>query len=75
MMSLRAKGSEESDEVSVERTLLLVRRLIEKIEAQLDQTEAKGSIADFIKLLQIQKELEDKRIRRIEVKWVDADCQ
>ena len=75
MKGLPAKSSEESEQVSVERTLLLVRRLIEKIEAQLDRTDAKGSIADFIKLLQIQKELEDKRVRRIEVKWVDADCQ
>ena len=67
------KNPEESEEVSTERTLSLIRRLIEKIEQQLDITDSKGSIADYIKLLQLQNELEVRRLRRIEVKWVDAD--
>jgi hypothetical protein len=69
MKKLREKGSD--DEASIEKTLFLIKRLIDKIEQQLDMTEAKGSIADYIKLLQLQKELEEKRYRRIEVKWVD----
>ena len=73
MKKLHAETSEDSEEISTERTLILVRRLIEKIETQLDMTDAKGSIADYIKLLQLQKELEEKRFRRIEVKWVDAE--
>jgi len=68
---LREEGSE--DEASIEKTLFLIKRLIDKIEQQLDSTDAKGSIADYIKLLQLQKELEEKRYRRIEVKWVDDD--
>lgn len=71
MKNLRVDTSGESEEVSTERTLSLIRRLIEKIEQQLDLTDAKGSIGDYIKLLQLQKELEEKRFRRIEVKWVD----
>ena len=67
------QNPEESEEVSTERTLSLIRRLIEKIEQQLDITDSKGSIADYIKLLQLQNELEVRRLRRIEVKWVDAD--
>lgn len=67
----RVRAPKENEEVSVERTLNLIGRLIEKIEQQLDKTDAKGSIADYIKLLQLQKELDEKRFRRIEVKWVD----
>jgi hypothetical protein len=73
MKNLEEQGASDNDEISTNRTLNLVRRLVEKIEQQLDQTDAKGSIADYIKLLQLQKELEEKRFRRIEVKWVDAD--
>ena len=73
MKNLRAQINENGEELSTERTLSLVSRLIEKIEQQLDMTDARGSIADYIKLLQLQKELEERRFRRIEVKWVDTD--
>ena len=73
MNRLPAKGSGEDDEESVDRTLDLVGRMIVKIEEQLDRAEVKGSIADYIKLLQLQKDLEEKRVRRIEVKWVEAE--
>ena len=73
MNKLRAGNSEESDEATIERTLNLVSRLVERLEQQLDMTQAKGSLADYIKLLQLQKELEERRVRRIEVKWVDDD--
>ena len=73
MKNLCEENLEDSQEVSVEKTLTLIGRLIDKIEQQLDKTDAKGSIADYIKLLQLQKDLEEKRFRRIEVKWVDAD--
>jgi hypothetical protein len=70
MKNLRGKSN---DEASLEKTLFLIGQLIARIESQLSSDQAKGSIADYIKLLQLQKELEDKRIRRIEVKWVDDD--
>jgi hypothetical protein len=73
MKNPRTQNPEDSEELSVEKSLSLIRRLIERIERQLNTADAKGSIADYIKLLQLQKELEDKRYRRIEVKWVDAD--
>ena len=73
MKNLNEQGVRDKDEIATDRALVLVRRLVEKIERQLDQTDAKGSIADYVKLLQLQKELEEKRIRRIEVKWVDAE--
>lgn len=71
MKKLRAQRAKDVDELSAAKTLELVRRLVAKIEQQLGVTDTKGSIADYIKLIQIQKELEDKRVRRIEVRWVD----
>ncbi len=71
MNKLRAQSAKDDDELSAAKTLELVRRLVAKIEQQLGKTDAKGSIGDYIKLIQIQKELEDKRVRRIEVRWVD----
>ena len=68
-----AESAEKADDLALERTLSLVRRLIEKIELQIEAKDAKGSIADYIKLLQLQKEMEERRFRRIEVKWVDID--
>jgi hypothetical protein len=63
---------EKQDEAARDRALRLVRRLIEKVELQLDQAEVKGTVGDYIKLLQLQKELEERRIKRIEVTWVDV---
>ena len=71
MKKLDTKYAEAREEVSLERTLDLIRRLIKKLEEQINVPEAKGTVGDYIKLLQLQKELEQRRIRRIEVKWVD----
>jgi hypothetical protein len=73
MKNLHTKKPEETEEALTERTLHLIRRLIDKIEQQSDLADSRGSIGDYIKLLQLQRELEDKRFRRIEVKWVDTD--
>ena len=73
MNELRDQGLEAGEEASLERTLFVVNRLIEQVESRLEATEAKGTLADYIKLLQIQKDLGDKRVRRIEVKWVDDE--
>jgi hypothetical protein len=63
---------EKQDEAAQDRALRLVRRLLEKVEVQLDQAEVKGTVGDYIKLLQLQKELEERRVKRIEVTWVDV---
>ena len=63
---------ERQNEDAQDRALRLVRRLIEKVELQLDQTEVKGTVGDYIKLLQLQKELEERQVNRIEVTWVDV---
>jgi hypothetical protein len=47
-----------------------IEGLLERMEEKLAE-EAKGSLADFIRLLQFQKEFEQERPREIEVRWVE----
>ena len=48
-----------------------IQGLLEKMEEKL-VTEAKGSLADFIRLLQLQREFEQELPREIEVRWVES---
>lgn len=50
-----------------------IATLLEKIEAQLDVGEMKLTLADFIRLTQLERELEqDDQPREIIVTWKDA---
>jgi hypothetical protein len=40
------------------------------MEEQVNQREFKATIADFVRLLQVQREIEDGRVREVTVKWV-----
>jgi hypothetical protein len=55
-------------------SLALIDRLIDRIETRLDESDAKVSIGDYIRLLQLRRELaageEPKEVR---VRWVIND--
>jgi hypothetical protein len=52
----------------------VVEELIEKMEKRLTAEGGfKASLADYIRLIQLQKELEEDEPRDIEVKWVDPE--
>jgi hypothetical protein len=38
-----------------------------------DKNSAKGSISDLVRLLQLRKELEGERPRRVSARWIDED--
>jgi len=44
-----------------------------KLGAALTSGELKGTLADYIKLIQLEKELGDDEPRRIEVSWVHSE--
>ena len=47
--------------------------LLNRLEAQfLAQKEVKGSVADYLRLLQLMKEMGDERPREIEITWVNS---
>ncbi len=62
-------GAEERHRDSV----ALVRKAIQNIEEKLDSNEVKATIGDFIRLLQMEKELEVEEPRDIKVTWVESN--
>ena len=55
------------------RALRLVRKLLDRLENQLDGSELRGTAADFIRLLQLEQELQKDEIREIRVRWIDRE--
>ncbi len=51
----------------------LVNKVIEKIEAKLDGDELKPTVGDLLRLLQLEKELEDEQPKEIKVSWVGPE--
>ena len=51
----------------------IVRKAIETIEAKLEESEIRPTLADLVKLLQIEKELEADEPREVRVRWVESD--
>jgi hypothetical protein len=49
----------------------VVERLIEKVEQRLAEGDVKATVGDYIRLIQLQKELEEEEPGEITVKWVD----
>ena len=49
----------------------LVNKMIHSFEEKLEKKELKGTLGDFIRLLQLEKELEDEQPKEIEVRWVE----
>lgn len=49
----------------------LVEKMIRNIETKLDSQEIKATLSDFIRLLQLQKELAEEKPREITVTWVE----
>jgi hypothetical protein len=49
----------------------LVKKIIEKIETKIDKDEVKATVGDLIRLMQIEKELEEERPQEIEVRWIE----
>jgi hypothetical protein len=51
----------------------VVKKLLEKVEQKLSEEEVKASLADYIRLVQFQKELEEEQPREIKVTWVEPE--
>ena len=49
-----------------------VRRILDRLEKQLIGGDMKGTIGDYLKLLEIAKQMADVRPREIEITWVNS---
>jgi hypothetical protein len=48
-----------------------VRSLLKKMERKLGEADAKVTLGDYIRLMQLQKELEEEEPKEIKVTWVE----
>jgi len=56
------------------RQSAVVKELVQKVEAKLQaDVDTKATLADYIKLVQLQKELEEEEPTEIRVTWVDPE--
>jgi hypothetical protein len=55
----------------------VVNKLLEKMEQKLtgENSEMKVTLADYIRLLQLKKEMEDEEPKEIRVTWVDRESE
>jgi hypothetical protein len=51
----------------------IVKKLLEKVEKKLSEDEVKATLGDYIRLVQLHKELEEEQPREIKVTWVEAE--
>jgi hypothetical protein len=64
----RAKRAVESP---AKKQVRVVKIIIQKVEAKLQKEVAKATLGDYIKLLQLEKDLEEGEQREIKVTWVE----
>jgi hypothetical protein len=71
-----SKAAERPVETTDERPLTkaeLVGNVIKDIEGKLSRNELKPTVGDFIRLVQLKKELDEEQPREIEVSWVEPN--
>ena len=49
----------------------VVKKLLKKVEAKLGSEDVKATFGDYIRLVELQKELEAEEPREIKVTWVE----
>jgi hypothetical protein len=50
-----------------------VRQLLDKVEKTFEERQAKATLGDYIRLIQLQRELEAEEPKNITVTWVDPE--
>ena len=51
----------------------VVKSLLKNVEEKLKGKDAKATLGDYIRLVQLQKELDEEQPREIKVTWVEAE--
>lgn len=68
---LQGSKGQQREGKAAKRKAELVKKIIEKIETKIENDEVKATVGDLIRLIQIEKELEDENPREIEVRWIE----
>mgnify|MGYP003352125360 CR=1 FL=1 len=67
----RAARRGAGKESGLRTQLAVVKKLLKKVEEKLSREDVKASLADYIRLLQLHKELDEEAPREIRVTWVE----
>jgi hypothetical protein len=68
------KTSGETGSAGSLELLAVIDAAIQTAKASLkDKVWEKGSLSDLVRLLQLRKELDSERPRRVSVRWIDED--
>jgi hypothetical protein len=51
----------------------IVEQILERVEQRLGDGDVKATVGDYIRLVQLQKELEEEEPGEITVRWVDPE--
>ena len=51
----------------------VVKELLEKVEGKLGEEAMKPTLGDYIRLVQLQRDLEDEEPKEIKVTWVEPE--
>jgi hypothetical protein len=51
----------------------LIERAMEKLQKDLDKPEAKGTVGDLIRLIQLQRDLGFDQPKKVTILWVEKD--
>ena len=70
-----ANENDAGDEKKKSGQAEVVRQLLAGVEEKLKGPELKVTLADYIRLVQLQKELEQEEPREIRVRWVDRESE
>ena len=65
-------GREETERKQKKKTqAAVVKKLLENVEKKLGGEDVKASLGDYIRLVQLQQELEEEEPKDITVTWVE----
>ena len=56
----------------VDKQASLINKLVNNIEEKIDANELKATLGDLIRLMQMQKEIEENQPREIKVTWIET---
>ena len=66
-----ARPGREPEQDWYEQKAKLIDEILARLEERLKKSDFRASVGDFIRLLELRKELEEERPREIVVRWVE----
>jgi hypothetical protein len=63
----------ETEAVPAESQASVIKKIRERVEQKLSENDVKVTLADYIRLVQLEKELEEDEPREIKVTWVNPE--